>query len=246
MVAAVTSVLPPIAEKPRFVAEMFSRIAPRYDLMNTLMTFGQDAAWRRMVADEVMAARAQRGTLKEVLDVGTGTGRLAQAVLERDPSAHVVGVDFTYDMLHRAPTELELAAADALKLPFGDERFDAVVSGFVVRNLADVRSGLAEQVRVLKPGGLLVVLETTPGPGGVLKPLYRLYFRYVVPLLGALIAGDSSAYTYLPESALAFVEPARLAQLMRDSGLRDIEARSLMLGSVAITLGRKPQTKLDS
>jgi demethylmenaquinone methyltransferase / 2-methoxy-6-polyprenyl-1,4-benzoquinol methylase len=240
MVRAVTSVLPPASEKPRFVAEMFSRIAPRYDLMNTLMTFGQDAAWRRMVADAVLAAGAQRGTLKEVLDVGTGTGRLAQAVLERVPSAHVVAVDFTYAMLHLAPGKLQTAAADALRLPFGDERFDAVVSGFVVRNLADVRSGLAEQVRVLKPGGLLVILETTPGPGGVLRPLYRLYFRNVVPLLGALIAGDPSAYTYLPESTLAFLEPKHLAELMRECGLRTVETRQLMFGSVGLTVARKP------
>jgi demethylmenaquinone methyltransferase / 2-methoxy-6-polyprenyl-1,4-benzoquinol methylase len=235
MVRAVSSVLPPVSEKPRFVAEMFSRIAPRYDLINTLMTFGQDARWRGMVADALSPLRPGAS----VLDVGTGTGRLAQAVLERHPSAQVVGVDFTQGMLHRAPTKLQLAAADALALPFGDEHFDAVISGFLVRNLADTRKGLSEQVRVLKPGGLLVVLETTPGPGGFLRPLYRLYFRYVVPLLGGLIAGDPSAYTYLPQSTLAFLDPKRLADLLRDSGLRDVETRRLMLGCVAITLGRK-------
>ncbi len=203
--------------------------------MNTLMTFGQDAAWRRIVADTLEPV----GPGASVLDVGTGTGRLAQAVLDRDSSAHVVGVDFTYGMLHEAPQHLHLAAADALRLPFSDQQFDAVVSGFVVRNLADVRTGLAEQVRVLTPGGLLLILETTPGPGGILRPFYRLYFRYVVPMLGRLIAGDPSAYTYLPESTLAFLEPSRLAELMRDSGLRGVQTRPLMLGCVAITLGRK-------
>ena len=234
--ANVTSVLPPVADKPRFVAAMFGRIAPRYDLMNTLMTLGQDARWRRHVA-EALPPPAQHA---RVLDVGTGTGRLGLAVRELDPAWRVVGVDFTIEMLRQAPGDLDVAAGDAERLPFADSQFDAVVSGFVVRNLADVERGLGEQVRVLRPGGALVVLETTPGPNGWLGPLYRLYFRRVVPVLGNVIAGDASAYTYLPESTLAFVQPARLASLLRRSGLRDVRSRYLMLGCVAITVGYKP------
>jgi demethylmenaquinone methyltransferase/2-methoxy-6-polyprenyl-1,4-benzoquinol methylase len=131
-------------------------------------------------------------------------------------------------------------------LPFADAEFDAVVSGFVVRNLADVEQGLGEQLRVLRPGGMLIVLETTPGPGSrLLRPLYRLYFRHAVPLLGGLIAGDASAYTYLPESTLAFLEPARLAAAFRASGLVDVHTIRLMLGCVAITLGTKPAILRD-
>lgn len=216
---------------------MFGRIAARYDLLNTLMTFGQDARWRSAVAE----ALGRLGPGDRVLDVGTGTGRLAQAIQDRHPTTQVVGVDFTLPMLRQAPDGLRLAAADALRLPCADRQFDAVVSGFVARNLADVERGLAEQVRVLRPGGTLVILETTPGPGWwPLSALYRLYFRRAVPVLGGLLAGDASAYTYLPESTLSFVEPWRLAELLRSFGLDDVHIRGFALGCVAVTVGRKP------
>lgn len=236
MVRAVSARLPSQADKPRYVAAMFERIARRYDLMNTLMTAGQDQRWRRMVAE---LATTRHSTW--ILDVGTGTGRLGRAVRQANPSAHVVGIDFAQGMLRRASPDIHPTRADAVRLPFADEQFDAVVSAFVVRNLAEVASGLAEQVRVLRPGGRLVMLETTPGPdSAVLRPLVRCYFRRVVPLLGRLVAGDASAYTYLPESTLAFVEPTRLAQLAAECGLRDINIRRMALGGVAITSGRKP------
>jgi demethylmenaquinone methyltransferase/2-methoxy-6-polyprenyl-1,4-benzoquinol methylase len=232
----VTSILPRAADKPRFVAAMFGRIAPRYDLMNTLMTFGQDARWRRSVA----RALPPLGHGARVLDVGTGTGRLGLAVREMDRTRGVVGVDFTFEMLRHASSRLAVAAGDAQRLPFADAQFDAVVSGFVVRNLGDIERGLHEQVRVLRPGGALVVLETTPGPAGWLRPLYRFYFRRIVPVLGKVVAGDASAYTYLPESTLAFVEPRRLAALFESCGLHQVRVRDLMLGCVALTVGYKP------
>src|SRR5205823_1161970 len=132
--------------------------------------------WRRAVAQQAIPVGAQRPT---VLDVGTGTGKLVQAILHAAPGAQVVGIDFTEGMLRAAPRGLQLAGADALQLPFRDAQFDAVVSAFVVRNLANVDRGIAEQVRVLRPGGKLVVLETTPGPPGPLRPVYRLCFRYL-------------------------------------------------------------------
>jgi demethylmenaquinone methyltransferase/2-methoxy-6-polyprenyl-1,4-benzoquinol methylase len=181
-----------------------------------------------------------RQRARAVLDVGTGTGKLASAIMELAPGARVVGIDFTEAMLRAAPRGLSLANADALRLPFADSQFDAVVSAFVVRNLSDVELGIAEQVRVLAPGGRLVVLETTPGPRGLLRPFFRLYFRYVVPLLGRLIAGERAAYTYLPESTLAFLEPARLAEVLGQNGLIGIHIRRLALDGVAVTLGHKP------
>ena len=238
-----TSRLPKPDEKPQYVASMFGRIAPRYDLMNTLMTGGMDARWREAVADEASVPPGG-----QALDVGTGTGRLAVGVAERSPGARVVGVDFAQPMLRAGIGRLRgsadgrrvsLAAADGLRLPFADGSFDAVVSAFVVRNLAGVRAGLAEQARVLRPGGRLVVLEITPGPPGVLRPIFRVYFRRLVPLLGGLIAGDATAYTYLPESAAAFLEPERLAEELRAVGLADVSVRRLGLGSVAITSGTK-------
>jgi demethylmenaquinone methyltransferase / 2-methoxy-6-polyprenyl-1,4-benzoquinol methylase len=236
------SALPPPADKPRFVAAMFDRIARRYDLMNTLMTGGRDRAWRRLVARH--AVDPSKNAAPRVLDVGTGTGKLAQAILEVAPAANVIGVDFSQAMLRAAPRRLRLAGADALRLPFEDGRFDAVVSAFVLRNLADVARGVAEQTRVLRPGGRLVVLETTPGARGLWGPLFRVYFRRVVPLLGGLIARDASAYTYLPESTLAFLEPARLAHVLLCTGLVEIEVSRLALGSVGLTLGTKPSDML--
>ena len=212
---------------------MFGRIARRYDLMNTLMTLGQDRAWRRAVAEQLPL------TARRVLDAGTGTGKLAAAVAARLPQAKVVGVDFAVPMLRWGRVPLALAA-DALVLPFPARTFDAVVSAFVVRNLANVRQGLAEQVRVLRPGGRLVVLEITPGPSGPHRVLFRLYFRGLVPLLGGLIAGDAAAYTYLPESAAAFLEPERLCEVLRDLGLVDLQTRRLAVGSVAVVAGSRP------
>jgi demethylmenaquinone methyltransferase/2-methoxy-6-polyprenyl-1,4-benzoquinol methylase len=214
---------------------MFGRIAPRYDLMNTLMTFGQDARWRRMVADVVPVEPGAR-----VLDVGAGTGRLADAVQADDPTRRVVGVDFAIEMLRQADNGVHMAAGDAQRLPFGDAQFDAVVSGFLVRNLSDTERGLREQVRVLRPGGTLAILETTPGPPGWLRHGYRLYFRQLVPMLGRLVAGDASAYTYLPESTLAFVQPSRLVAMLQSCGLDDVRTRDLMFGTVALTVGYKP------
>jgi demethylmenaquinone methyltransferase/2-methoxy-6-polyprenyl-1,4-benzoquinol methylase len=226
--------LPSAADRPRFVATMFGRIAGRYDLMNTLITAGQDAAWRRSVA-------ALLGTPRTVLDVGTGTGKLAAAIARHVPDARVTGVDFSLPMLRAStqPRPVPVAAADALRLPFADESFDAVTSAFVLRNLGDVAAGIAEQARVLRRGGWLVILETTPGPGGWLQPLFRLYFRHLVPLLGQFIAGDASAYTYLPESTLAFLEPERLVDVLRARALGDISVHRLAFGSVAMTSARK-------
>jgi demethylmenaquinone methyltransferase/2-methoxy-6-polyprenyl-1,4-benzoquinol methylase len=233
--------LPTQVEKSAYVRAMFGRIAGRYDLMNTLMTFGQDRRWRRQVA---MMARPPTSGL--ALDVGTGTGKLAQALAQRMPRGRVVGVDFTQAMLvegrrsrsvrHAA---LELVVGDATQLPFADGCFDAVVSGFLVRNLAELETGLREQVRLLRPGGRLVVLEVTPRPMELVRPLFWLYFRRVVPVLGGLLAGDAAAYTYLPVSTAAFAEPERVAELLREVGLRDLAIRRLALGSVALISGAR-------
>ncbi len=223
--------LPSVSAKSRFVSAMFGRIAQRYDLMNTIMTLGQDEVWRRAVARAI-------GTPNTILDVGTGTAKLARALALRHPGARVVGVDFSEPMLRASSRSVPLVAADALHLPFADASFDAVTSAFLVRNLADLRRGLAEQARVLQPGGRLAILETTPGPRGLLRPLATMYFRGVVPLLGRVIAGDAAAYTYLPASSAAFAEPESLADVLRRTGFTSVEVRRLALGSVALVSAR--------
>jgi demethylmenaquinone methyltransferase/2-methoxy-6-polyprenyl-1,4-benzoquinol methylase len=230
-------------DKATRVRAMFSGIAPRYDLMNALMTGGRDQAWRRTLARLAAPEAGDR-----VLDLATGTADLALAFLEETPVESVVGVDFVEGMLTRARAKLRrqrekrirLLAADALALPFPDASFGCVASAFLLRNLADLAKGLAEMRRVTEPGGSVVALEITQPTLPVWRDLFRLYFHYLVPTLGALVSGDRGAYTYLPQSVERFVTPAELARLMRDVGLWDVKITKLGLGTVTIHVGRVP------
>jgi demethylmenaquinone methyltransferase/2-methoxy-6-polyprenyl-1,4-benzoquinol methylase len=216
---------------------MFTRIAGRYDLMNSLMTGGRHHAWRRLVARAVAAAPPGA-----VLDLATGTADLALAIREADPRRLVVGADFAEGMLARARVKLRgrgerrvpLVAADALALPFRDDTFAAVTSAFLLRNLEDLERGLREMRRVTRPGGLVITLDIVRPDMPVWGSLFALYFHRVVPAVGALVAGDRSAYTYLPDSVERFVTPAALARLMTDAGLRDVGYRRLALGTIAV------------
>lgn len=234
-----TSVLPSSEDKPVYVNRMFARIARTYDLMNRIMSVGQDQRWRRMLLD--LADLPPRGRL---LDVGTGTGDIAYAARQRLPGIQAVGVDFTYEMMAAGRSKdahgpMAFAQADTFALPFADASFDAVVSGFLVRNVVDRVAALAEQARVTKPGGRVLVLETTPPSNTPLGPLFQLYFFRVVPLLGGLVSGDMEAYRYLPHSTVGFPLPKELQRMMELAGLRNVFYRELMLGSVAIHVGTK-------
>ncbi len=226
--------------KAERVRAMFARIVPRYDLMNALMTGGLDRRWR----DEAALAAVPRGCL--ALDVGAGTGDLAFALV-RAGAAHVVGVDFCEEMLTVARAKaralgLESAtsfiAADALRLPFSDRSFDCVTSGFLLRNVASLRAALDEMTRTLKPGGRLVCLEITHPPRPF-APIFGLYFRHVVPLLGALVTGEGAAYRYLPASLGPLPDARRLAALLANAGLADVGYRRLGLGTVALHVGTR-------
>lgn len=220
---------------------MFGRIAHRYDLMNALMTGGRHQAWRRVAA---CLACAESGLL--ALDVATGTADLALALVETGRARAVVGLDFVEPMLglaqaklarRAAGTRVRLVAGDALALPFPEGTFGCVASAFLLRNLADLRAGLAEMRRVTAPGGRVVALEiaqpTLPG----FRALFRAYFHRFVPWLGRLISGDRDAYTYLPRSVEDFLPPEGLAALMREVGLREVGVRRLGLGTVTIHVG---------
>ena len=221
------------------VRAMFDRIAPRYDLMNRLMSGGLDGRWRRLAA---AAADVSLGS--RALDVCTGTGDLAFALADRvGPSGAVVGVDFSEQMLDRARAKaLDKGApatfdvADALDLPFADDAFDAATVAFGARNLADLDGGLAEMARVVRRGGRVVVLEiTTPQH---LRALHALWFDRLVPRVGGLIGGDRAAYGYLPASAKRFPTPPELATRMTRAGLADVTWRGFMGGIVALHHGR--------
>jgi demethylmenaquinone methyltransferase/2-methoxy-6-polyprenyl-1,4-benzoquinol methylase len=222
-----------------FVQEMFGKIAPRYDLMNRLMTGGRDVVWRRIVVRE---AKLPRGGY--LLDIATGTGDLALEALRHDADLCAVGADLTLEMMlcgrnKPGAERIRWMGADTLALPFPNDTFDAVTSGFMLRNVIDVPHSLVEQWRVVKPGGRMVCLEISRPPRNLLLPFYRFYFHRIVPLVGQIVSGNRSAYTYLPQSADEFLSPDELADLMRQAGWRDVRYRRLMLGTVAIHSGVK-------
>ena len=223
------------------VRAMFTRIAERYDVMNSVMTGGRHHAWRRLTAAAVAGAPAG-----VALDLATGTGDLALAVRAASPPRTVVGADFSEAMLQAARRKLAargerrvpLLAADALALPFADRTFACVTSAFLLRNLTDLPAGLVEMRRVTAPDGLVAALEITrPGVPGW-DAVFGLYFNRLVPLIGAAVARDRAAYTYLPRSVERFVTPAELARLMTRSGLRDVRYHRLALGTIALHVGR--------
>jgi demethylmenaquinone methyltransferase/2-methoxy-6-polyprenyl-1,4-benzoquinol methylase len=228
-------------DKARFVSEMFSRIAGRYDLMNGLMTFGRHHAWRRIAARQTIPSPEG-----PALDLATGTGDLALELRAIHPHRTIVGVDFALGMLGVARVKLRhtdprrpvpLAAADALQLPFGDRAFACVTSAFLLRNLADLERGLREMKRVTRPGGRVVALEITQATLPGFTPLFRFYFHRIVPRVGQLVGGDREAYTYLPQSVDRFLTPAELVKLMEAVGLRRVTYRRLGLGTVTVHTG---------
>ncbi|RME86572.1 MAG: ubiquinone/menaquinone biosynthesis methyltransferase [Anaerolineae bacterium] len=222
---------------PGHVRAMFDRVARRYDLMNRLMTFGQDTRWRKEV---IRRARLTPGA--RLLDLGAGTGDLAWEALQQEPTTLPVAVDFSLEMMRmgqRRGRSLAWTAGDALSLPFPENVFDAVVSAFLVRNVRDVPRLLREKYRLLRPGGRLVILDTTRPRAGVLQPLVRLYLRTIIPLLGALVAGLREDYDYLVTSTENFLRAEELAAHMAAAGFRRIGFRRLMFGTVAIHWGEK-------
>jgi demethylmenaquinone methyltransferase/2-methoxy-6-polyprenyl-1,4-benzoquinol methylase len=228
------------AERADYVQEMFTRIAKRYDLMNRLMTAGQDRFWRRVVIRQ--AALPENGGL--LLDLGGGTGDLGFDALRENPTTFAVEADFTFEMLRvgkqRAGAQtLNWSAADALNLPFDDQTYDAVVSGFLMRNVVDLPQALREQYRVLKPGGRIVILDTTKPGENLLSPAIRFHMHTVIPFLGRLISGEADAYTYLPDSSEEFLRAEELTVHLAVAGFQSVGFQRLMFGTIAIHWGEK-------
>lgn len=223
-------------ERGEYVQQMFTRIAHRYDLMNRLITAGQDVEWRKQVISQ--AALKPRARL---LDLGAGTGDLAREALAQQPEAEVVAADFTLEMMRvgNRNGSLPWSAADALNLPFEDKTFDAIVSGFLMRNVGDVQQALKEQYRTLKPGGRIVILDTTKPKRNLLTPFIWLHMHAVIPLLGRIISGFGEAYNYLPDSTEGFLTAEELTVRMAVVGFKRINFDRLMLGTIAIHWGER-------
>ncbi len=209
--------------KTEQVEEMFDSIAPAYDFMNRAMTFGIDKLWRRRAVKLVAATSPRR-----ILDVATGTGDLAIRLARAIPSSHITGIDLSEEMLRigRRKTDqagltprIELTKADCLALPFPDASFDAVTVAYGVRNFEHLDQGYAEMARVLRPGGILCVIELAVPTNPVVRPLYNLYTRRIIPTLGRLVSSDTRAYTYLPESIAAMPQGERMLDMMRHACL---------------------------
>lgn len=225
------------------VRAMFTSIAPRYDLLNHILSMNVDRLWWRRTARVFTKIVSMPHT--QVLDLCCGTGDMALALRRQAGKNHatILGADFSHPMLQRAAqkgsgTTLRWVEADALRLPFPDSSFDLVTSAFGFRNLADYDAGLREIVRVLQPGGECGILDFGQ-PKGVIGKLYRIYFRRVLPRVGTLISGVRGPYAYLPESVERFPEPEEMLKRMRTAGFREAAWTPYTFGIAGLYRGKK-------
>lgn len=223
------------------VREMFDSIAPRYDVMNTLMTFGLHRRWRDRAIRE--ALRRLNVTPSRILDVATGTGDLVFTLRRRLPEAQIIGADLSDGMLAVARRHLaempeserrgiSFEQADCLQLPYAEDSFDLVTVAYGVRNFEHLEAGYREMLRVLRPGGVICVIELSAPPRGLSRLLYNIYSGSLIPIVGKLVSGDSRAYSYLPESIAAAPQRQEMATLMERAGFAAPLWHQLTLGAV--------------
>jgi demethylmenaquinone methyltransferase/2-methoxy-6-polyprenyl-1,4-benzoquinol methylase len=224
------------------VEEMFDNISPKYDFLNSFLSAGIDKSWRRKLAEMVMLTHP-----KSILDVATGTAEMA-IQLANDTDAKITGVDISAGMLGigqkkinklRLQKKIALQQADSLKLPFADQTFDAITVAFGVRNFESLEFGIREMLRVLRPGRTLFILEFSDTEGTWVSPLFKFYFKRILPFLGKLVSGDSRAYTYLPQSVEAFPAGKEFCQLLLSCGASTVTMRKLTAGIATIYCAKK-------
>lgn len=233
------------------VRAMFDAIAPRYDLLNRVLSMGVDRGWRRRTARVLREAGCER-----VLDVACGTGDLTLELADHDLAS--VGVDFAGNMLQRTHAKqdarredgerasIPFLRGDAMRLPFATGAFDATTIAFGLRNVEDRSGGLAEMARVVRPGGIVAVLECSLPQRQPVRGAYLAYFTRVLPWLGGTISGNREAYRYLPDTVLAWPAPDALADEMRSVGLEDCRYELFALGAAALHTGRVPEAAAEA
>jgi len=231
-----------MSDKATYVHRAFTAIADRYDLLNTLLSFNQDRRWRK----STVSALELKGP-EAVLDVATGTGKLARELeMTVGAGGRVVGIDFCEPMLRKAQARIDsttLVLATSESLPFPDNCFDGATIGFALRNVPDMEKTLREMTRVMKPGGRIVCLEFSRPRHPIMQSLHRLYLLRVLPTIGWLISGDKEAYLYLPRSIMEFPSAEEITAVMEKAGLERIRFRFLTSGVVAIHVGTRPQKR---
>lgn len=229
------------------VRQMFDSIAPAYDLMNRLMTFGLDRIWTRRAVNAATATSP-----RTILDVATGTADIALRLGQRAPQASITGIDLSEGMLAIGRRKIEeaglsgritLRQADCLALPFDEATFHAVTVAYGVRNFDNLLAGYREMLRVLRAGGTLTVVELSTPASPLLKPLYRLYTGHIIPLLGRLLSKDVSAYAYLPRSIAAVPQRSEMTALMAEAGFTDCRWRSFTFGVCTLYTATRPLAK---
>lgn len=233
------------------VEEMFDNIAPRYDLMNGVMSLGMHQRWRDKglaIATDILGKN--NCEVKEILDVATGTGDVAFELARRFPTATVTGLDLSAGMMEVAARKaadlpdnlrnrVRFMQGDSLNLPFSSDSYNLVTVAYGVRNFADIRKGLAEMSRVLKPGGVLCIIELSEPSNRLIKLPYQIYTRLLIPAVGKKVSGDSRAYEYLPQSIAAVPQRDKMTKLMAEAGLVNCQWHSLTLGVVTIYVAEK-------
>lgn len=231
----------------RWVRAMFSRIAPRYDLLNHLLSCNLDRYWRARTVRSVRAILHRPGAV--VVDICCGSGDLTAALAAAGPRARIVGSDFARSMLLQAQRKLTrrslpapLVEADALRLPLADSSVDLITVAFGFRNLANYERGLEEMLRVLKPAGMAAILEFSQPPNPLFARIYRFYARQVLPAVGGWLSGSREAYAYLPDSVDRFPDAGELARLMEAAGFGAVNFERMSAGIVTLHTGRKPSS----
>lgn len=233
------------------VEKMFDSIAPAYDFMNTAMTFGLHRHWRNHALDMAAEALRRNGITApaKVLDVATGTGDVAFELAHRYPEAHITGIDLSTGMLdvarrklaeHQQTDRIGFETGDCLNLRWEPNTFDLITVAYGVRNFERLEQGYSEMARVLRPGGVLCVVELSQPENKLCLAGYNLYSRHLIPIVGRLVSGDSRAYTYLPESIAAAPQRNDMTALMEHAGLHQAVWKSLTFGAVTIYTATKP------